>query len=130
MSWASLVLRTVLGIMFMAHGSQKAFGMLGGPGIKGFSQMLAGLGFSPAVFWAYVVAYLELIGGLFLILGVFMRSSAILLLTMIIVAIVKVHLPNGFFMSQGGFEYTLIIAASLIALLIIGPGKFSILRKF
>ena len=75
-SWASLVLRLSLGIMFTAHGLQKAFGLFEGSGIEGFTSMLSGLGFTPAAFWAYLAAYLELIGGIFLILGILVRSSS------------------------------------------------------
>ena len=127
---ARLVLRLGLGIMFMGHGLQKAFGAFGGAGIKGFTKMLSGLGFQPAVFWAYLAAYTEFIGGLFLILGLFVRSSATLLLIVIFVAAVKVHLAKGFFLSAGGFEYNFIIIMMCIALIFLGSGKFGINRKF
>ena len=129
-NFASLVLRLGLGIMFMAHGLQKAFGAFGGAGIEGFAKMLSGLGFQPAVFWAYLAAYAELIGGLFLILGLFVRSSAALLLIVISVAAAKVHITKGFFLKSGGFEYNFIIIAICVALMLLGPGKFGITRKF
>jgi len=129
MDWASLVLRIPLGIMFMAHGAQKAFKMFGGPGIGGFSEMLSSLGFQPVIFWAYLAAYVELICGLFLILGLFTRVSSGLLLILIIIATIKVHLKNGFFLSAGGFEYNLIIISVCVAILLMGPGKFSITGK-
>jgi len=125
-----LVLRLGLGIMFTGHGAQKAFGLFSGPGIAGFSKMLSGLGFAPAVFWAYLAAYVELIAGAFLIFGICVRSSAILLLILISVAAIKVHLAKGFFLSAGGFEYTFIIAAICIALIFLGAGKFAIIGKF
>jgi len=130
MDWACLVLRVGLGVMFMAHGSQKAFGLFNGPGISGFSKMLSSLGFTPAVFWACLAAYVELICGLCLVLGLFTRVSATLLLILIVVAAFKVHLSKGFFLADGGFEYTFIIACICIALIIQGAGKFSILNKF
>lgn len=126
MDWASLILRLGLGIMFMAHGLQKAFGLFSGPGMQGFTKMLAGLGFVPAGFWAYIGAYTELLGGAFLILGLFTRGSAALLLVFMLVAILKVHLSKGFFLSSGGFEYPFIIICSLAALLILGGGKFAL----
>lgn len=130
MDLASLILRLSLGIMFTAHGLQKALGIFGGPGIEGFSAMLSKLGFAPALFWAYLAAYTELIGGLFLILGIFVRSSALSLLILISVAALRVHIPKGFFLSAGGFEYTLIIFSVCLALIIIGGGKFATTRKF
>jgi putative oxidoreductase len=116
--------------MFAAHGAQKAFGLFGGPGVKGFSEMLSGLGFSYPLVWAYIAAYTEVIGGIFLILGLFTRGSAALLFILMAVAIIKVHLAKGFFLSQGGFEYAFIIASVCIALILLGPGKFSITNKF
>jgi putative oxidoreductase len=130
MDWAILVLRLGLGVMFAAHGLQKVFGLLGGPGIQGFSQMLSGLGFAPAIFWAYVAACVELVGGLCLVLGMFVRTSSLLLLILIVVAALKVHVAKGFFLSNGGFEYTFIIACVCIALMMLGAGKFGIIKKF
>lgn len=128
--WAIFVLRIGLGVMFMAHGLQKAFGLFGGPGISGFSGMLSGLGFSPALFWAYLAAYAELIGGLFLLLGIFTRGASSLLLIFIIVAAFKVHLSKGFFLASGGFEYTFIIASICIALILLGGGRFTLFKRF
>jgi putative oxidoreductase len=127
--WATIPLRLGLGIMFMAHGLQKAFGLFGGSGIQGFAQMLSGMGFSPAVFWAYVVAYVELLGGLFLIIGFLTRISALLLLITMLVAVIKLHLANGFFMTAGGFEYNFVIIAMCISLLLSGGGQLSINKK-
>ncbi|MBU1905958.1 MAG: DoxX family protein [Candidatus Omnitrophica bacterium] len=129
MNLASLVLRVSLGAMFAGHGLQKCFGLFGGPGIDGFTKMLSAMGFTPALFWAYLAAYVELIGGLFLIFGILVRTSSSLLLILIAVAALKVHIPNGFFLSAGGFEYTLIIAAVCFALIISGAGKYSIYNK-
>lgn len=125
---AILILRLALGIMFVAHGLQKAFGLFGGPGIGGFSEMLSGLGFQPSILWAYIAAYAELIGGLLVVIGFLTRGAASILLILIIVAAVKVHLGRGFFLSRGGFEYTFIIASVCIALMLLGPGKFSLLK--
>jgi len=126
---ASLILRLGLGIMFAAHGLQKVFGAFGGPGMSGFSKMLEGLGFAPAITWAYIAALTELLGGLGLISGVLTRLWSSLLLTLIVVATLKVHLKNGFFLSAGGIEYNLVIASALFALLILGSGRFGITKK-
>jgi len=130
MSLVSLVLRACLGIMFLAHGLQKAFGFFNGPGIKGFSQMLSGLGFVPATLWAYIAAYTELIGGLCLVLGVLVRTFSSLLLILIVVAALTAHLSKGFFFTTGGFEYNFIIASVCVVLIILGGGKFSISKKY
>lgn len=130
MDWSCLVLRLGLGIMFVAHGLQMAYGLFKGPGIKGFSAVLSSLGFTPAIVWAYVGAYTTLVGGLFLISGLFTRTSALFLLIFIVVAGIKVHLKKGFFLADGGFEYTFVIASVCLALVIQGAGKFSLLNKF
>jgi len=126
---ASLVLRVGLGIMFFAHGLQLALGKLGGPGAQGFSKMLSGLGFSPAIFWSYLAGYSTLIGGIFLILGFFTRVSALALIIFMAVAVWKVHLSKGFFITNGGYEYNFVAIVALIAILILGTGKFGITRK-
>ena len=123
---AILVLRLALGFMFAAHGLQKAFGLFGGPGIGGFSEMLSGLGFKPSLLWAYVAAYAELVGGILLAVGFLTRGAASVLLILIVVAAFKVHLSKGFFLSQGGFEYTFIIFSICLALILLGPGKFTL----
>jgi len=129
LDWATLVLRLGIGIMFAAHGLQMAFGLFGGPGIKGFAGMLSGLGFVPATFWSAVGSYTTLIGGLLLIAGIQTRPAAALLLIFIVTAGIKVHLSKGFFITNGGYEYTFVIAAACISLILSGPGKFSIFCK-
>lgn len=130
LTWVSLFLRMGLGLIFVAHGTQKVFGSFGGPGIKGFSQMLSGLGFVPAVFWAYLAAYVELLGGICLILGLYTRIAASLIFILITVATITVHLSKGFFLSAGGYEYNLLILCACIALIIAGGGEMSITKKF
>jgi putative oxidoreductase len=130
MNWASLVLRFGLGFMFVGHGLQKALGFLGGPGPKGFAGFLASLGFSNSLLWAYITGYSEMICGLCLILGLMVRSSSLVLLLIMGVALAKVHISKGFFLQAGGFEYVFVISTALIALLILGAGKFSLLEKY
>ena len=128
LDWGILVLRLGIGIMFMAHGLQMAFGLFKGPGVNGFSNMLSGLGFVPAIFWSYVASYTVLLGGIFLILGIQTRGAATLLLVFILTAAIKVHLSKGFFLSNGGLEYNFVIAAACLALILLGPGKYVIFR--
>ncbi len=124
-----LVLRLGIGIMFTAHGLRVAFGLFGWPtGIKGFAGVLSGLGFAPAIFWSYAAGYTQLLGGLLLIIGLQTRLSATLLLIFIVIAAIKVHIAKGFFIMNGGFEYTFVIAAACLALVFLGSGKFRIFR--
>jgi len=129
LNWALLLLRLCAGVVFIAHGSQAALGLFGGPGINGFSQMLAGLGFKPALAWAYLGAYVELVGGLCLLSGIFVKGASLLLFIFMVVAAVKVHWTKGFFIQNGGFEYTFVLACVLIVIILLGAGKFSLGNK-
>ena len=127
--WGSIPLRIGVGMLFVAHGLQKTFGLFGGAGIEGFSKFLSGLGFAPSIFWAYVAGYTELLGGLCILAGAYTKIASSLLCILMVVATLKVHLAKGFFMGQGGFEYNFLILCSLVSLFITGPGKYSIIKK-
>ncbi len=128
--WAALPLRLGLGVIFLGHGLQKAFALFGGSGVEGFSKMLSGLGFYQPVLLAYFVAYVELIGGALLILGLLTRVASMFIFLVIAVAAYSVHLPRGFFLLKGGVEYNLLILCACISLMMLGPGKLSISKRF
>ena len=128
--WESLPLRLSLGIIFIAHGSQKAFGFFGGKGVGAFAGMLAQLGFRPPVFWAYLDTYVELLCGLLLLLGLFTRTASALLFVSMVVAVATVHFSKGFFSANGGFEYNFLIMAALVSLMLLGTGKLGLSLKF
>ena len=125
-NWALLIGRIIVGVVFIAHGSQKFFGAFGGPGLSGFVHMLGPIG--------YLVAIGEFFGGLGLVLGFLSRFSAASIIVIMIGAIAMVHGKFGFFMNwmgqQGGegFEYHLLAIAVLSSILIAGPGRFAIGR--
>ncbi len=127
--WAALPIRLGLGTVFIAHGLQKVFGLFDGAGVAGFSEMLQELGFPLSGMLAYAVAYIEFIGGIFLILGLFTQGTAFVLAIVMLVAMAKVHLEKGLFLSAGGYEYTLIIICSLLSLLCSGAGNLSFDKK-
>lgn len=119
--YAPLVLRLVTGLVFFMHGWQKL--ETGVPGITGF---MASLGFPiPAVFAVLLIAA-ELVGGAFLILGVFTRLSAKVLAVVALVGLITVHLPNGFFANEGGYEFILLLLAACVSLAFSGAGRFSL----
>ncbi len=124
-----LILRLAVGIIFVAHGLQKVFGMFGGSGIEGFSQTMKTLGFTPPVFWAWVAGLGELGGGIFLIIGILPRLSALVIAIIMFVAVVFVHGDGGYFASNGGFEYPLFILMVCIAITLSGGGKLSLFNK-
>lgn len=115
-----LVLRIAVGVIFMAHGSQKLFGAFGGKGLDALVDAMGPIG--------YLVAIGEFFGGFGLVVGFLSRFSAASLIVIMIGAIVKVHGKNGFFMSQGGFEYNLALIGILFSVLMMGPGRIAIGR--
>ena len=127
-SFGLFILRISVGIMFAAHGAQKLFGAFGGSGISGFTQNLAAMGLPNPTVQAYLAAGSEFVCGSLLILGLATRLAVFPLLTVMFVAVYKIHWAKGFFMQAGGFEYNFIICAALLALLGLGAGKFSIDR--
>ena len=115
--WGLAVLRIVVGFTFLMHGWQKVFEM-GLPGVAGFFGQL---GVPAPTMAATVVAFLELAGGAALLAGLFSRWVAMLLAVDVLVAILLVHLPNGFF-GPMGYELTLLLLGSTVALALAGPG--------
>jgi putative oxidoreductase len=121
--WGITILRVMVGIVFVAHGGQKVF-VYGFSGVQGaFGQMGIPM---PTVMGPFV-ALLELVGGLLLVVGVGTRWVSILLAIEMAVAVLKVHLPNGFFL-PGGFEYALMMFAASCAVALEGPGAAALGR--
>lgn len=119
--WGPTILRVVVGLTFFLHGWQKMQG-----GIDGVAGFLATLGIPAAGFFAYVVTYVEFLGGIALILGLFTHWAAKLLAIDMLVALFTVHIGNGFFVSEGGVELVLILLGALIAIMASGPGLCAI----
>jgi putative oxidoreductase len=127
------ILRLALGIVFFAHGAQKVLGWFGGPGYNGamgfFTQQLG----IQSVF-AVLAIMAEFLGGIGLILGFLTRIAAFGIIIEMMVAVVLVHAPNGFFMNWSGnqhgegFEFHLLAIAMALFALVHGAGAFSIDR--
>ncbi len=129
------VLRLAVGVVFAAHGAQKLFGLSGGGGLTGTAAFFAQLGLNPAYPLAMVVGLVELGGGLLLIAGALTLATAAVLTVNMVVAVWTVHLSSGFFLNwtlnpgQGhGYEFNLALVASLVSLMLTGPGALSIDR--
>ena len=123
------ILRLVLGVVFLAHGSQKMLGWFGGYGFHGTMGALTHMGMPAAV--AFLIIAAEFFGGLGLILGLLTRVAAFGIAVTMAVAVFTVHLQYGFFanwtgkQAGEGYEYHLLAIAIAVALLLRGAGKFS-----
>ncbi|MFT6464303.1 DoxX family protein [Halopseudomonas sp.] len=127
-SYATLALRIPAGIIFIAHGAQKLFGWFGGYGLEGTGQWMESIGLAPGYLMALGAGGAEFLGGLALLLGLLVRPAAAVLALTMLVAIVTVHLANGLFMSNNGYEFALALLAISVSLLISGAGRLSLDR--
>ncbi len=117
-----LLMRLLVGGIFIAHGAQKVLGAFGGPGLEGTAHFMGQMGI-PA-YLAYAAAFTELFGGIALIVGLLSRLSALGLTITMGVAIVMVHLSKGFFGPEG-YEYPLLLGGAALVLFLVGPGRYS-----
>ena len=123
------VLRLVLGVVFFAHGAQKALGWFGGPGFDGTIEMFSNMGINEPL--AILAMTAEFLGGLGLIVGLLARIAALGVTTNMLVAIILVHRQVGFFVnwsgnqSGEGFEFHFLAVALAIAILVKGAGALS-----
>jgi len=125
----TLALRLAAGVIFAAHGAQKLFAWFGGYGLEGTAGWMASIGLEPGYLLALMAGSAEFFGGLFLILGLLVRPSAIVLALTMVVAIVTVHLEHGLFMSNNGYEFALALLAISVGLVFRGAGSFSLDRE-
>ena len=123
-----LIARLVIGGLFIGHGTQKWFGWFGGPGLEGATGMMGKLGMRPAKANAHLASGTETIGGAMIAAGALTPLASAGLIASMITAIRKVHLANGPWASNGGYEFNLVLIAGLLALVDGGPGGFSIDR--
>lgn len=126
----TLPLRLAAGVIFMAHGAQKLFGWFGGYGLEATGQWMESIGLAPGLLMAGLAGGAEFFGGLFLILGLLVRPTAIVLSLTMVVAIVSVHFKNGLFMSNNGYEFALALLAISATLSLRGAGSFALDRMF
>lgn len=121
----TLPIRVGAGTIFAAHGAQKLFGWFGGYGLEGTAGWMASIGLDPGYLLALLAGSAEFFGGLFLIFGLLVRPTAAVLATTMVVAIFSVHLENGLFMSNNGYEFALSLLIISVTLSIRGAGSYS-----
>ena len=114
----------------MPHGAQKLFGWFGGYGLTATGEFFGTqLGLQPGLLFALLAGLVEFFGGLALVVGLLTRPAALAVAVLMGVAMLGVHLPNGFFWTSGGYEYPLMWGLIALALLL-GGGRYSLDRRF
>ena len=121
-----LLLRLAVGLILAAHGTQKMFGWFGGPGISATGQFFTVLGFPPGRRHALMAASGETAGGVLLAVGFATPAAVALVVSVMLVAVVTVHLGKGFFAQNGGYEYPIVLAVAALSVAFTGPGSLSI----
>jgi len=123
--WGLVIVRMLVGAIFIAHGSPKLLAALQNPGVPGFAASLHRIGVNPGLLWAWAVTLVEFFGGVCLFLGMFTRVAAALIGVEMIVAGVKVNAARGFYWARGGWEIPLVFAVLCAVLVLTTPGRRS-----
>ncbi|MBT2729678.1 DoxX family protein [Bacillus sp. ISL-75] len=121
-----LIIRLVIGLLFVGHGAQKLFGWFGGYGLKGTGGWFESIGMKPGVTMALLAGLAELIGGILFALGLLTPLAGIMIAGTMAMAIVKVHAPNGLWATANGYEYNLTLLAVAIGIALVGPGQYAL----
>lgn len=124
---ALLLLRAMIGAVFITHGAQKLFGAFGGGGLDAAAKAMAGYGLKPGMFFAVLGGISEFGGGLLLLVGLLTPLAGLIIAGVMVVAIAVSTGQNGFIILGGlGYEYNLVLIAIALALVIAGPGRLSL----
>lgn len=121
-----LMIRLVIGVLFIGHGAQKLFGWFGGYGLKGTGGWFDSIGMKPGVTMALLAGLTELLGGILFTLGLLTPLAGIMIAGTMLMAIIKVHAPNGLWSTANGYEYNLTLLVVAIGMALIGPGKYAL----
>lgn len=122
----ALLLVRLIGIGFAAHGAQKLFGWFGGYGLAGTAGFFESIGLRPGRFFALAAGVGEVVGGLLMALGLFGPIGPMFIIAVMTTAALTVHLPNGFFGTNNGYELPLTYALIALAIAVGGPGAYSL----
>jgi putative oxidoreductase len=126
MKLGRLLLRATVGGFFIGHGTQKLFGWFGGSGLKGTAEGFEQLGLRPAKANALAAGLAETGGGAMMLAGLETPLAAAALTATMLTAIRTVHLENGPWAAEGGYEYNVVLIAAALAIAELGPGPLSL----
>jgi putative oxidoreductase len=126
MDLALFAIRAVVGLLMMGHGAQKLFGSFGGHGLEGTGQFFESLGIRPGRRHATLAGASEFAGGALLALGLLTPLGAAAIIGVMVVAILTVHAPKGPWVTEGGYEYNLVLITAAFAIAAAGPGGWSL----
>jgi putative oxidoreductase len=121
-----LLLRLTVGGVFVGHGTQKLFGWFGGNGLDATAEGFEKIGLRPGRSNAIAAGAAEAGGGALLVAGLATPVAASVLTAAMLTAIHRVHLKNGPWLSNGGYEYNAVLIAALLAIAEAGPGELSL----
>jgi len=123
------IVRITLGALLIPHGMQKLFGAFGGMGFTANAQLFERIGYHPGIFWGTLVGCTEFFGGILLVLGLFTRAAALAVTIFMLNAVYVTTKAGGFFWTNRGSEYSILILAVAVFLLIRGGGSCSLDAK-
>ncbi len=121
-----LGLRLAIGGLMIGHGTQKLFGWFGGHGLEATAKGIESLGLHPGKRNAIAAGAAETLSGVLLVLGFATPGGATILSGTMLTAIYRVHLKNGPWATNGGYEYNLVLIAAALLLAEVGPGPLSV----
>jgi putative oxidoreductase len=127
---AALVLRVVLGGLLAGHGAQKLFGSFGGPGLGGTSGFMEMLGLKPGRPWAVLAGLSEFGGGVLTLLGFLSPLGPLGVIGSMSMATTKAHWGKPIWVTSGGAELPVTNIGAALALILNGPGRWSLDRAF
>lgn len=127
---ALLLLRVVTGGLMAGHGAQKLFGSFGGPGLQGTAGWMETMGLRPGKLWAGLAGGSEFGGGVLTVLGLGGPLGSIMLSSAMKMATFKAHSGKPIWVTAGGAELPVVNIAASAALMLTGPGRYSLDRLF
>jgi putative oxidoreductase len=126
MNFGLLILRLLIGGLLVGHGTQKLFGWFGGHGLAGTGGFFEMLGFRPGRRYAALAGATEATAGVLLFLGLFTPLAAAMIIGTMLNAAVTVHGDKGLWVSDGGYEFPLVLAVVAAMFAFAGPGTASL----